>query len=296
MALNEAGHEIIAVYTQPDRQSGRGRKIISSPVKNAALELGLRVEQPDSLRSAEASETLASMQADVMVVVAYGIILPEQILAIPRFGCINIHASLLPRWRGAAPIQRAIEHGDRETGITIMKMDAGLDTGDILATYPVEIAEQDTAATLHDRLSELGGVAITKVLAKLDTHLRDAQQQDDTLSTYAAKLTRSESDIDWTLDSVEIERKIRAFNPWPLAKTTLDDMQLSIYTASPVAGSSVSKPGSITDVDASGITVQCGKGGLKITRLQRAGRRPMDIGEFLNGTPVETGTQLGQSN
>lgn len=292
-SLHAAGHTILAVYTQPDRQAGRGRKISEGPVKHAARELGLRIEQPVSLRNREAAETLAALNPDVMVVVAYGLILPPDILAIPRYGCINIHASLLPRWRGAAPIQRAIEHGDEQTGITVMQMDAGLDTGDILATFPVDISNDETGQSLHDKLADIGGAAITEVLDGLESYLGQAREQDAADSTYAAKLDRSESKIDWTGSSLAIERKIRAFNPWPLAKTSLAGKGLNIYAARTDTLSSDAPPGTILSADASGITVQCGEGVLKITRLQRAGGRPMDVKDFLNGIPVEQGSRLG---
>ena len=293
-SLHAAGHNILAVYTQPDRQAGRGRRVIEGPVKQAARELGLRIEQPVSLRNnREAAEALATLHPDVMVVVAYGLILPQDILAIPRYGCINIHASLLPRWRGAAPIQRAIEHGDEKTGITIMQMDAGLDTGDILATYPVDISDDETGQSLHDKLADIGGSAITEVLDGLESSLGQARAQDDADSTYAAKLDRSESEIDWAGSSLAIERKIRAFNPWPLAKTSLAGTRLNIYAARTDTFTSDAPPGTILSADASGITVQCGDGALKITRLQRAGGRPMDVKDFLNGIPVEKGSRLG---
>ena len=292
-ALVKAGHDIAAVYTQPDRESGRGRRVTYTPVKKAALDLGLRVEQPASLRDEAASQTLSSFNADVMIVVAYGLILPDNILSIPAHGCINIHASLLPRWRGAAPIQRAIEHGDSESGITIMQMDAGLDTGDILASFPQTLDQQETGQSLHDRLSALGGQSIVEVLADIEAYQQHARPQDDSKSTYADKLNRNESDIDWTSPNIDIERKIRAFNPWPLAKTRLNDTLLSLHSAQTDPMINDSAPGTILAADPSGIIVQCGTGALRITRLQRPGGKPLPSKDFLNGMPMTAGMRLG---
>ena len=291
-ALVDAGHDIVAVYTQPDRESGRGRKISFGPVKSAALELGLNVEQPASLRDEDAIKTLSGYDADVMIVVAYGLILPENILTLPRFGCINIHASLLPRWRGAAPIQRAIEHGDPESGITIMQMDAGLDTGDILACFPITLSHEETGQSLHDKLSVLGGRAIVDVLADIERYRQQAITQNDEQSTYAAKLHRSESLIDWSDDSINIERKIRAFNPWPLTKTALGETQLTLYNAQNDSTISDTAPGTILAADPSGIVIQCGTGALKITRLQRPGGKPLSSKDFLNGMHLNAGMHL----
>ena len=211
-AILTAGHEVVAVYTQPDRQAGRGRKTKPGPVKQFALDQGLTVEQPVTLKQQQA--TIRSYQADVMVVVAYGIILPKDILQIPRYGCLNIHASLLPRWRGAAPIQRAIEAGDKESGVTIRQMDSGLDTGEILALYPIAITPTETGQTLHDRLSAAGARAIVDVLGKLQQYQEKASAQQDSLACYAKKIAKQEGILDWTEHSDVIERRIRAFSSW----------------------------------------------------------------------------------
>lgn len=294
-ALVHAGHDIAAVFTQPDRHAGRGRKVRYSAVKQTALDLGLRIEQPATLRNDSALTTLHALAPDVMVVVAYGLILPAEVLAIPRYGCINIHASLLPRWRGAAPIQRAIEHGDAQSGITIMQMDAGLDTGRILARYPVAIGSRETGQSLHDRLASLGGQAIVEVLADIGYFRRHAAPQDDAQSTYAAKLSRDESFIDWSGSNIEIERKVRAFNPWPLAKTWLGGTQLNLYEAQAGTETIEAGTGTVTRADASGIVVQCGTGQLCITRLQRPGGKPLPAGDFLNGMPISPGVQLAST-
>ena len=292
--LAAAGHDIVTVLTQPDRKAGRGRKLRPGPVKQAARDLGLKVLQPTSLRNGDIAETLAELAPDIMVVVAYGLILPEHILAIPRHGCLNIHASLLPRWRGAAPIQRAIEHGDDETGITIMQMDAGLDTGDILARYPVPITADETGRSLHDKLATLGGKAIVEVLDDLPRFQRQAVAQDEAQATYAAKLTRDESITDWSAPAEDIERRIRAFNPWPLTRTWLKDMPLNLYEARlEPAGDVDAPPGTVMSADADGIRVQAGDGIVRITRLQRPGGRPLPVADFLNGVAIQPGSRFG---
>jgi methionyl-tRNA formyltransferase len=294
-ALVDAGHAIAAVYTQPDRHAGRGRKVRYSAVKQAALGLGLHIEQPVSLRNESALAALRALVPDVMIVVAYGLILPAEVLAIPRYGCINIHASLLPRWRGAAPIQRAIEHGDEQSGITIMQMDTGLDTGSILARYPVAIGSRETSQSLHDRLASLGGRAIVEVLADIGHYQQHATPQNDAQSTYAAKLNRDESCINWSDAGIDIERKVRAFNPWPLAKTWLGGTQLNLYEAQAGTATAEAGPGTVTRADATGIVVQCGTGQLSITRLQRPGGKPLLAGDFLNGMPISPGVQLAST-
>lgn len=293
-ALISAGHEIVAVYTQPDRRAGRGRQTTPGPVKQFALDNQLTIEQPVSLKN-QAGQ-LSNYQADIMVVVAYGIILPQDILEIPKYGCLNIHASLLPRWRGAAPIQRAIEAGDRETGITIMQMDAGLDTGDMLARYPVMIEESDTAQSLHDRLSETGAQAIVEVLADLDQFLLQATRQDSQQASYAKKISKEEADIDWEQECEQLQRKVRAFNPWPGTQTWYQGTRLRIWQAQAVNGTCHGRPGEILAADSSGITVACGRGCLRILQLQRAGGKPMKHADFLNGTPLQTGQLLSMDN
>lgn len=289
-ALIAAGHEVVAVYTQPDRQSGRGRKTRPGPVKLCAQEHKLVIEQPITLK--DAATRMKEFSADVMVVVAYGIILPTEILQIPKYGCLNIHASLLPRWRGAAPIHRAIEAGDIESGITIMQMDAGLDTGDILAIYPVKIGPFDSAETLHDQLADTGATAIVDVLANLDHFQKNRTAQQGELATYAKKISRNEANIDWTDSCSQIERRIRAFNPWPGAETMYDGIKLRIWQAQCNDETHHYEPGIVLSVDQSGISVACGKGTLQILTLQRPGGKPLGFKDFLNGMKLDAGTKL----
>jgi len=289
-ALIAAGHEIVAVYTQPDRQAGRGRKTRPGPVKLCAEKHGLIIEQPASLK--DAAVRMKEFSADIMVVVAYGIILPDEILRIPKHGCLNIHASLLPRWRGAAPIQRAIEAGDTESGITIMQMDAGLDTGDILATYPVNIEPSETGESLHDRLAATGATAITDVLANLDHYQKNAVPQQSELSSYAKKISTGEANIDWTENCQVLEHRIRAFNPWPGSQAWYKGSKLRIWHAICEEASRQSEPGVILSADKSGIRVACGKGVLNILTLQRPGGKPLSSIDFLNGMKLETGIKL----
>lgn len=291
-ALVEAGHEIAAVYTQPDRPAGRGRKLAPSPVKQRALELGFPVEQPESLKSPESRQKLASHVPDVMVVVAYGLLLPQAVLDIPRLGCLNIHASLLPRWRGAAPIQRAIAAGDAESGVCIMQMERGLDTGPVLLERRIALRPDETGGSLHDRLAELGAAAVVEVLAGVE-HGPVPRQQDHVAASYAHKLSKEEARIDWRRSAVEIERLIRAFNPWPVAFISFRDSPLRIWQATVLPGVAEADPGTVLRASAEGIDVVTGDGLLRITRLQPAGKRAMDAAEFLNGHRVEPGAQLG---
>lgn len=293
-ALIESPHQIVAVYTQPDRPAGRGRKLSPSPVKQVALQHGLPVLQPESLKSPEALDQLRELAADVMVVAAYGLILPPEVLQLPRCGCLNIHASLLPRWRGAAPIQRAILAGDRETGITIMQMDKGLDTGPMLLKLRCPISPEDNAASLHDHLADIGARAIVSALAQLPD--LTAEPQDPTAATYASKLTKQEAVLDWQLSAEELDRRIRAFNPWPVAQTSVAGHTLRIWAAQPLAEPTQASPGSVIRCDKRGIDVACGKGILRLTQLQPAGSKPMDVTAFLNGRPdwLSEGTQLGE--
>ena len=293
-ALIDAGHDVVAVYTQPDRQSGRGRKKRPSPVKLYAQNHGLVVEQPTTRKGA--AERMKEFSADVMVVVAYGVILPADILQIPRYGCLNIHASLLPRWRGAAPIQRAIEAGDTESGITIMQMDAGLDTGEILASYPVNIKPSDTAESLHDRLALTGAFAITDVLANLSQYQENSTPQQTELATYAKKVCRDEANIDWTESCEVLERRIRAFNQWPGTLTWYKGIKLRIWHAICDGLSHQPEPGVILSADKSGIRVACGKGILKILTLQRPGGKALGYKDFLNGMPLDIDSRLGPAD
>ena len=293
-ALIQSRHEIVAVYTQPDRPAGRGRKLTPSPVKALALQHHLTVFQPDSLKTPEAIKQLRTLDADVMVVAAYGLLLPSEVLNVPRFGCLNIHASLLPRWRGAAPIQRAILAGDSETGITIMQMDEGLDTGAMLLKTHCPITREDTAANLHDRLATLGAEAIITALDQLPT--LTATPQDDREATYAAKLTKQEAIIDWQRPAQELDRQIRAFNPWPVAQTGVNGKTLRIWAAQPLADTANANPGTVIGCGKQGIDIACGQGVLRLTRLQPPGSKPMDVAAFLNGRPdwLTPGTQLGE--
>ena len=293
-ALLDAGHVVRAVYTQPDRPAGRGRKLGVSAVKQAALARGLEIRQPLTLKSEEEARALASLKPDALIVIAYGLILPAAILTIPRFGCINVHASLLPRWRGAAPIQRAIEAGDEMTGVTIMQMDAGLDTGAMLALAATPIRAQDTGGNLHDRLAEIGAPLLVSTLARLERGDITPQAQDNTDATYARKLSKDEARVDWSADADVLARRIRAFNPWPVAHTTLDGQMLRLWKALEVSkGAATQAPGTILGSDAHAILVQCGHGVIGLTQLQAEGGKVLDAPAFLNGRPLPPGTRFG---
>ncbi len=280
------GLDVVAVYTQPDRPAGRGKKLTASPVKQLAQEHQLSVHQPQSLKSPEAQQQLAALQPDVMVVVAYGLILPQAVLAIPVHGCINVHASLLPRWRGAAPIQRAIEAGDGETGITIMQMDSGLDTGDMLHKVTCPIGETETAGQLHDRLLELGGPALHDVLQQIQTGQLIPQPQDSSLSTYADKITKAEARLDWQDGADELARKCRAFNPFPIAFFELEDKNVRVWKAQVSDGATAGthRPGEIVSSDKNGIVIACGEGQLCLQELQMPGKKPMAVAALLNAS------------
>lgn len=282
-ALINSGHKLVAVYTQPDRPAGRGRKLRASPVKDVALKNDIPVFQPENLKDAEAQEILRSFNADVMVVAAYGLILPQAVLDIPRLGCLNIHASLLPRWRGAAPIQRAIAAGDTQSGVTIMQMNAGLDTGDILQLSSCPITDKDTGGDLHDRLAEIGAKAILETLTHLDSNKITPVAQDDALATYAHKLDKKEAQINWQNSAIEIERLIRAFNPWPVAYTQFEDKTLRIWQAQALEENSEKTPGTVLSCDKKGIDISCGEGMLRILNLQPSGSKAMDVAAFMNG-------------
>jgi len=286
--LIKSQHDIIAVYSQPDRPKGRGRKLQASPVKTLALEHDIPVEQPDNFKSSESLTTLTNYNADLMIVAAYGLLLPEAVLSTPRYGCLNIHASLLPAWRGAAPIQRAILAGDTQTGITIMQMDKGLDTGDMLEKISCDINNDDTASSLHDKLAVLSGPLILKTLETLQDKALQPEKQNDNLTSYAKKLSKSEATIDWSQSAAEIVLQIRAFNNWPVAQTTIDDQVIRIWQADIIesdskSGSSNNKPGTIISVDKKTIIVACGSDSLAIKKLQRVGSKPMATSDFLNG-------------
>ena len=290
-AIAAAGFEILLVLTQPDRPKGRGMQLQASPVKQAALELGLAIAQPASLRHEEAQALLRAQNADVMVVAAYGLILPQAVLDTPAHGCLNIHASLLPRWRGAAPIQRAIEAGDAETGVCIMQMDAGLDTGAVVSTHRYPIKNTDTANEVHNALMQLGAQAIVADLQQLQqTGRLNATPQPQTGITYAQKLTKEEAKIDWHQPAPVIEHKIRAFNPVPGAWVEYQDRPLKIWQAEAVEQSG--RAGEVLAISSDGLIVACGEGALNITELQPAGSKRMPIAAFAAGRHIEKGTPL----
>ena len=291
-ALLDSPHWVCAVYTQPDRPAGRGRKLTASPVKQLAVHHDIPVLQPESLKSAGQQATLAALGADVMVVAAYGLLLPAEVLVIPPLGCLNIHASLLPRWRGAAPIQRAIQAGDAETGITIMQMDVGLDTGDMLYRVATPITPADTAQTLHDRLATLGATALLETLEGLQQGRLQPEKQDATQACYAHKLSKAEAMIDWHQPATQIARQVAAFNPWPVAQTRLGDQLVRIWQAEAVANNAPGQPGQVVHCDKHGIEVCCGEGMLRLLRLQLPGGKPLSAAEFLNAHPLD-GVRLG---
>lgn len=286
-------HTVSAVYTQPDRKAGRGKRMTAPPVKQVALEHGIDVHQPTTLKTE--ADTIAALEPDVMVVVAYGMLLPQSILEIPKFGCINIHASLLPKWRGAAPIQRAIEAGDAITGVSIMQMERGLDTGPVYTMLETLISDTDTSVSLHDRLAQLGAAGIVDTLAMLatDPTLRPTPQ-DHSQSTYAHKIEKSEAEINWQLSAIDIDRKMRAFTPWPGSQTQHDGNRIRI-AAMRVAqtGGTTTQPGTIINQSADSITVACGSGAVELLVLQRDGSRALPYREFRNGYALAVGDRLG---
>jgi methionyl-tRNA formyltransferase len=291
-ALLRSAHRVVAVYTQPDRPAGRGQQLAASAVKQWAVRHGLPVEQPVTLREPAAVEQLQRWSADVMVVAAYGLLLPQSILQTPRLGCINIHASLLPRWRGAAPIQRAIAAGDAQTGVTIMQMEAGLDTGPMLLTRAVSIDARETAATLHDRLATLGAQALLDALDEIAAGTARPRVQPADGVTYATKLRKEEAVIDWSRSAAEIDRQIRAFDPWPVAETRWNGQQLRVWQAMPIDSTASRSPGAVLATSAAGIDVRTGNGVLRLTKVQSAGRKAMSAAEFLKAHRLD-GAVLG---
>lgn len=289
-ALAEAGHDIALVLTQPDRPAGRGLQTRPSAVKQFALARGLPLAQPESLRDPGARARIEAAGVQAMIVAAYGLLLPPEVLAIPPLGCINIHASLLPRWRGAAPIQRALLAGDAMTGITLMQMDAGLDTGPILSQHRLDIDARETAKSLHDRLATLGARAIVELLPRLAAGKVTAVPQDAALATYAAKIDKAEAKIDWTLPAEAIDRRIRAFDPFPGAQAELAGAPFKIWCAQPAPGAGA--PGEVLAVNGHGVRVACGKGALDLVEVQKAGGRRMPIAAFLAGHPLQVGMRL----
>jgi methionyl-tRNA formyltransferase len=291
-ALHAAGHDLVAVYTQPDRPAGRGQSVTAGPVKRRALELGIPVLQPATLRTPEAAAALARLGPDLVVVAAYGLILPSPVLEAPRLGCWNIHASLLPRWRGAAPIQRAILAGDGATGITIMQMDAGLDTGPMLLARPVRIDPREDGGSLHDRLAALGAEAIVATIDEWQAGRIRPEPQPAEGVTYAPKIRKDEALIDWTAAASTIDRQVRAFNPWPVAETRWDGRQLRVWAAQPVDQAPGGAPGEVVVAAGGRIVVAAGTGALALERVQLAGRRAVSAAEFLNAHPL-AGVRLG---
>ncbi|MGH8175174.1 MAG: methionyl-tRNA formyltransferase [Steroidobacter sp.] len=291
-ALLRSSHRVVAVYTQPDRPAGRGRQIATSAVKQCALRHGLPVEQPQTLRAPVAIERLASWTADLMIVVAYGLLLPEPVLRAPRLGCLNIHASLLPRWRGAAPIQRAILAGDETTGVTIMQMDAGLDTGPLLLERSTPIRERETAASLHDRLATLGAEALLTGLESVAAGTAQLRVQPSQGITYASKIHKEEALIDWSRPAIEIDRQVRAFDPWPIAETRWRGQQLRVWEAVRLQCSASAAPGTVVASSAEGIDVATAAGVLRLLRLQLPGRKPLHAAEFVKAHRLEA-TVLG---
>jgi methionyl-tRNA formyltransferase len=310
-ALSRSRHQVVAVLTQPDRPAGRGQTLHLSAVKQRAIDLGLDVLQPASLKTPDAAAALGRLELDALVVVAYGLILPAAVLALPKLGCFNIHASLLPRWRGAAPIQRALLAGDTATGVTIMRMEAGLDTGPVLAAREVRIGERETAGSLHGRLAPLGGELLIETLDAIAAGLAREQAQSQFGITYADKIAKAEALIDWREAATGILRRVRAFNPWPIAETRMNGAQLRIWDAELVPGmaavtpsgaaetTSVAtettsgatdaappQPGSVLAASSAGIDVACGRGALRLLRLQLAGRKPLAVPEFLKSQRV----------
>ncbi|MAK90836.1 MAG: methionyl-tRNA formyltransferase [Oceanospirillaceae bacterium] len=284
-ALIASEHDIIGVYSQPDRPAGRGKKLQPSPVKQVALEHDIPVYQPLNFKDPAAVEELAALNADVMIVVAYGLILPQSVLDAPKYGCLNVHASILPRWRGAAPIQRCIEAGDMVTGITIMQMDKGLDTGDMLSKVTTGISADETGGSLHDRLAEMGPPALLDTLAKLEAGELKPEIQNDMLACYAHKLSKEEALLDWNLSASELDRKVRAFNPFPMAYTLLGDNRIRVFQAEMLEKVTDMLPGTIVNVSPKGIEVACSENVLRISTVQLPGKKAMSVADVINGQP-----------
>jgi methionyl-tRNA formyltransferase len=290
-----AACDVVAVYTQPDRPSGRGRKLAASPVKQAALAAGCEVRQPVSLRGSDAQHELAAFEPDLLVVVAYGLILPRPVLAIPSRGCWNVHASLLPRWRGAAPIQRAILAGDGESGVDLMQMEAGLDTGPILLERRTPIAPDETGGSLHDRLAVLGSEILAEGLARLiDGSLPEPMAQSTEGIEYAHKLDKAEAQLDWNLSALALERKVRAFDPWPVAETRIGEDRVRVWAAHALSQPVLSAPGTVIAVSAAGIDIACAEGVLRISEIQRDGGRRMPVRDWLNARPALADSLTGR--
>lgn len=290
-ALLAHQYDVVAVLTQPDRPAGRGMQLTASPVKQLAIQSGVTVLQPQTLKSVEIQDQLAAYQADVMIVAAYGLILPQAVLNMPRYGCLNIHASLLPRWRGAAPIQRAILAGDEVSGITIMQMDAGLDTGSMLLKKPCPIDAADTAQTLLEKLGSIGSEAILEVLRELPKGRLIATEQDASQATYAAKLSKSEAQLDWSQSARELERAVRGYNPFPVASAQLHGTSIKIWQAS-AYDDSYPEPGTVVDVGKRGILIACGQGALGLEVLQRPNGKALPYTQFMQGFSIKAGDRF----
>lgn len=282
-ALLNSSHRVVAVYTQPDRPAGRGKKLQPSPVKQLALEAELPVIQPQSLKQEEAQTELSSIDFDIMVVVAYGLILPKVVLDIPRLGCLNVHGSILPKWRGAAPIQRSIWAGDNETGVTIMQMDVGLDTGDMLLKKYLPIEANDTSASMYDKLAVLGPIGLVETLDNLDSLSPEAQ--DNKFASYASKLEKSEGLLNWQQSAQQLDRNIRAFNPWPGTWCEIEGKNIKVWEAVIEEETSTLPPGTIVSVDKSGVSIQTGTNILKLIRLQIPGKKQQPFADILNAKP-----------
>ena len=282
-ALIASKHQVVAVYTQPDRPAGRGRKMKSSPVKQVAIKAGIAIEQVESFKTDEALETLRAYKADLIVVAAYSLLLPQSVLDIPRYGCLNIHGSLLPRWRGAAPIHRAIQAGDKETGVTIMQMALGLDTGDMLYKISCPITAKDTGQSIHDQLAQDGVKALLKTLDLLISGQLKAEVQNDTLSCYAHKLDKKQAEIDWSRSAVEIDRTIRAYNPWPVAYTTKNSKPVRFFMSSAIESTVSGQIGEVVAESKQGIEIITAEGSVLITRLQMPNAKVLDVKDFING-------------
>jgi len=281
-ALIDSAHNVIGVYTQPDRPAGRGKKLCASPVKALALAHNIPVYQPSSLRKEPAQQELAALNADIMVVVAYGLILPKVVLDTPRLGCINVHGSILPRWRGAAPIQRALWAGDKETGITIMQMDVGLDTGDMLLKTHLPIEDDDTSASLYEKLAEQGPAALLQALEGLATGALTAEKQDETLANYAEKLSKEEAKLDWRKSAQQLWQEVRAFNPWPMSYFEHQGHTIKVWQATLSPTTSNAAPGTIISATKKGIEVATGEGVITLLSLQLPGKKPLNVADILN--------------
>ncbi len=292
-AIIRAGHEVTAVVTQPDKQKGRGKEVQMTPVKECALKHGIPVFQPVKIREPEAVKQLSEYSADIFVVAAFGQILTEEILNMPKFGCVNIHASLLPKYRGAAPIQRVILDGEAETGVTIMKMAKGIDTGDMYIKKVVSIDEKETGESLHDKLMEAGAELIVEALPKIESGELIPEKQDDALSSHAEKLTKSMGFIDWTGEAVVIERWVRGLNSWPSAYTYFNGKTLKIWEADVIDGKAGAQPGTVINVEKDFFDVATGEGALRIKNLQLEGKKRMCVKDFLLGYQLKTGAMLG---